>query len=99
MQNYNHNTLKVNSLNPNRLSTLFPKISQNSPQLAIQELFPKTAVKLKRPVVVNGEIVVRPIMYVALSYDHRTIDGKDSVSFLVRVKQLLEDPTRILLGV
>ncbi|WP_259016818.1 2-oxoglutarate dehydrogenase complex dihydrolipoyllysine-residue succinyltransferase [Emticicia fluvialis] len=54
---------------------------------------------VERPVVVNGEIVVRPIMYVALSYDHRTIDGKDSVSFLVRVKQLLEDPTRILLGV
>jgi 2-oxoglutarate dehydrogenase E2 component (dihydrolipoamide succinyltransferase) len=54
---------------------------------------------VERPVVVNGEIVVRPIMYVALSYDHRTIDGKDSVSFLVRVKQLLEDPSRILLGV
>ncbi len=54
---------------------------------------------VERPVVVNGEIVARPIMYVALSYDHRTIDGKDSVSFLVRVKQLLEDPTRILLGV
>lgn len=51
---------------------------------------------VERAVVVNGEIVVRPIMYVALSYDHRTIDGKDSVSFLVRVKQLLEDPTRIL---
>jgi 2-oxoglutarate dehydrogenase E2 component (dihydrolipoamide succinyltransferase) len=54
---------------------------------------------VERAVVVNGEIVVRPIMYVALSYDHRIIDGKDSVSFLVRVKQLLEDPTRILLGV
>lgn len=54
---------------------------------------------VERAVVVNGEIVVRPIMYVALSYDHRTIDGKDSVSFLVRVKQLLEDPARILLGV
>lgn len=54
---------------------------------------------VERAVVVNGEIVIRPIMYVALSYDHRTIDGKDSVSFLVRVKQLLEDPARILLGV
>ncbi|CCH57220.1 2-oxoglutarate dehydrogenase, E2 subunit, dihydrolipoamide succinyltransferase [Fibrisoma limi BUZ 3] len=54
---------------------------------------------VERPVVVNGEIVVRPIMYVALSYDHRIIDGKESVSFLVRVKQLLEDPTRILLDV
>ncbi|GAB3262937.1 2-oxoglutarate dehydrogenase complex dihydrolipoyllysine-residue succinyltransferase [Larkinella harenae] len=54
---------------------------------------------VERPVVINGEIVIRPIMYVALSYDHRIIDGKDSVSFLVRVKQLLEDPARILLGV
>jgi 2-oxoglutarate dehydrogenase E2 component (dihydrolipoamide succinyltransferase) len=54
---------------------------------------------VERPVAINGEVVIRPIMYVALSYDHRTIDGKDSVSFLVRVKQLLEDPTRMLLGV
>jgi 2-oxoglutarate dehydrogenase E2 component (dihydrolipoamide succinyltransferase) len=51
---------------------------------------------VERAVVVNGEIVIRPIMYVALSYDHRTIDGRDSVSFLVRVKQLLEDPARLL---
>jgi len=54
---------------------------------------------VERAVVVAGEIVVRPIMYVALSYDHRIIDGKESVSFLVRVKQLLEDPTRLLLDV
>lgn len=54
---------------------------------------------VERAVVVDGQIVVRPIMYVALSYDHRTIDGKDSVSFLVRVKQLLEDPTRLLLDI
>ena len=52
---------------------------------------------VERAVVVNDEIVVRPIMYVALSYDHRIIDGKESVSFLVRVKQLLEDPARLLL--
>lgn len=51
---------------------------------------------VERAVVVNGEIVIRPIMYVALSYDHRIIDGKESVSFLVRVKQILEDPARIL---
>ncbi len=51
---------------------------------------------VERAVVVNGEIVVRPIMYLALSYDHRIIDGKESVSFLVRVKQILEDPTRII---
>ncbi|WP_234734995.1 2-oxoglutarate dehydrogenase complex dihydrolipoyllysine-residue succinyltransferase [Tellurirhabdus bombi] len=54
---------------------------------------------IERPVVVNGQIVARPMMYIALSYDHRIIDGKESVSFLVRVKQLLEDPTRILLDV
>jgi 2-oxoglutarate dehydrogenase E2 component (dihydrolipoamide succinyltransferase) len=54
---------------------------------------------VERPVVVNGEITVRPIMYLALSYDHRIIDGRESVSFLVRVKELLEDPARLLLGV
>jgi 2-oxoglutarate dehydrogenase E2 component (dihydrolipoamide succinyltransferase) len=54
---------------------------------------------VERAVVVNGEIVVRPIMYVALSYDHRIIDGRESVGFLVRVKQLLEDPLRLLLDV
>lgn len=52
-----------------------------------------------RPVVVNGEIVIRPMMYLALSYDHRLIDGKDSVQFLVSVKELLEDPARLLLNV
>ncbi|RMF56679.1 MAG: 2-oxoglutarate dehydrogenase complex dihydrolipoyllysine-residue succinyltransferase, partial [Calditrichaeota bacterium] len=53
----------------------------------------------ERPVVVNGEIVIRPMMYVALSYDHRIIDGRESVSFLVRVKELLEDPARMLLEI
>ena len=51
---------------------------------------------VERAVVVEGQIVIRPIMYVALSYDHRIIDGKESVSFLVRVKQILEDPARML---
>ena len=54
---------------------------------------------VERPVVENGQIVIRPMMYLALSYDHRIIDGRESVSFLVRVKQLLEDPTRLLFGV
>ena len=67
----------------------------NAPQAAILGMHNI----VERAVVVNGEIVIRPIMYVALSYDHRTIDGKDSVGFLVRVKQLLEDPTRLLLEV
>jgi 2-oxoglutarate dehydrogenase E2 component (dihydrolipoamide succinyltransferase) len=53
----------------------------------------------QRPVVVNGQIVIRPMMYVALSYDHRIIDGKDSVTFLVAIKELLEDPARLLLEV
>ncbi len=52
-----------------------------------------------RPVVENGQIVIRPMMYIALSYDHRVIDGKDSVQFLVSVKELLEDPSRMLLNV
>ena len=54
---------------------------------------------VERAVVQGGQVVVRPIMYVALSYDHRIIDGRESVGFLVRVKQLLEDPQRLLLGV
>jgi 2-oxoglutarate dehydrogenase E2 component (dihydrolipoamide succinyltransferase) len=53
----------------------------------------------ERPVVVNGEVVVRPMMYVALSYDHRIIDGRDSVQFLVAVKEALEDPARLLLQI
>ena len=52
-----------------------------------------------RPMVVDGEIKIRPIMYLALSYDHRIIDGKDSVSFLRTIKELLEDPARLLLEV
>lgn len=51
---------------------------------------------IERPVAIDGQVVIRPMMYVALSYDHRVIDGKDSVSFLVRVKQLLENPTGML---
>ena len=51
----------------------------------------------ERPVVVNGQIVIRPMMYVAMSYDHRVIDGSTSVTFLVRVKELLEDPTKLLM--
>lgn len=52
-----------------------------------------------RPVVENGQIVIRPMMYIALSYDHRLIDGKESVQFLVNVKELLEDPSRLLLDI
>ncbi|SFV33820.1 2-oxoglutarate dehydrogenase complex dihydrolipoyllysine-residue succinyltransferase [Thermoflavifilum thermophilum] len=52
----------------------------------------------ERPVVINGQIVARPMMYVALSYDHRIIDGRESVSFLVRVKELLENPQQLLSG-
>lgn len=54
---------------------------------------------VERPVVKNGEIVIRPVMFVALSYDHRIIDGRESVSFLFRVKELLEDPARLILAV
>ena len=54
---------------------------------------------IKKPVVVEDEITVRPMMYLALSYDHRIIDGRESVSFLVRLKELLEDPSRIMLKI
>lgn len=67
----------------------------NAPQVAILGMH---AIK-ERPVVVDGQIVIRPMMYLALSYDHRIIDGRESVSFLVRVKELLEDPTRLLLEI
>jgi 2-oxoglutarate dehydrogenase E2 component (dihydrolipoamide succinyltransferase) len=67
----------------------------NSPQSAILGMHNI----VERPIALNGQVVIRPMMYVALSYDHRIIDGRESVGFLVRVKQLLEDPTRLLLGV
>jgi 2-oxoglutarate dehydrogenase E2 component (dihydrolipoamide succinyltransferase) len=51
----------------------------------------------ERPVAVNGEVVIRPMMYVALSYDHRLIDGQEAVRFLVTLKDFLEEPARILL--
>ncbi len=67
----------------------------NAPQCAILGMH-----KIEeRPVVENGQIVIRPMMYVALSYDHRLIDGKESVTFLVTIKELLEDPTRLLLEI
>jgi 2-oxoglutarate dehydrogenase E2 component (dihydrolipoamide succinyltransferase) len=53
----------------------------------------------ERPVVVGGQIVIRPMMYLALSYDHRIVDGKEAVQFLVTIKELVEDPSRLLLGV
>jgi 2-oxoglutarate dehydrogenase E2 component (dihydrolipoamide succinyltransferase) len=67
----------------------------NVPQSAILGMHNIT----ERPVAENGQAVIRPVMYVALSYDHRIIDGRESVSFLVRVKQLIEDPARLLLEV
>ncbi|MGL4318023.1 MAG: 2-oxoglutarate dehydrogenase complex dihydrolipoyllysine-residue succinyltransferase [Pseudomonas sp.] len=54
---------------------------------------------LQRPMAVNGQVVIRPMMYLALSYDHRLIDGKEAVSFLVTIKNLLEDPARLLLDI
>jgi 2-oxoglutarate dehydrogenase E2 component (dihydrolipoamide succinyltransferase) len=52
---------------------------------------------VERPVAVNGQVEIRPIMYVALSYDHRIIDGKESVGFLVAVKEALENPVELLM--
>jgi 2-oxoglutarate dehydrogenase E2 component (dihydrolipoamide succinyltransferase) len=53
----------------------------------------------ERPVAIDGEIKVRPMMYLALSYDHRIVDGREAVSFLVRVKECIEDPERLLLDI
>lgn len=67
----------------------------NSPQTAILGMH-----KIEeRPIAENGQVVIRPMMYVAMSYDHRIIDGKDSVTFLVAIKEFLEDPTRLLLEI
>jgi len=52
-----------------------------------------------RPVALNGEVVIRPMMYISLSYDHRLIDGKGAVTFLVRIKELMEDPRRLLMDI
>jgi 2-oxoglutarate dehydrogenase E2 component (dihydrolipoamide succinyltransferase) len=52
----------------------------------------------ERPVALNGQVVIRPMMYLALSYDHRIVDGRESVSFLVKVKELLENPEQLLIG-
>ena len=54
---------------------------------------------IDRPVAIEGEIKIRPVMYLALSYDHRIIDGKDSVSFLKTIKENLEDPRRLFLEI
>ena len=67
----------------------------NSPQSAILGMH-KTQ---ERPIVVDGEILIRPMMYLALSYDHQIIDGKEAVQFLISIKDALEDPTRLLLKV
>jgi 2-oxoglutarate dehydrogenase E2 component (dihydrolipoamide succinyltransferase) len=67
----------------------------NSPQSAILGMH-----KIQeRPVAVDGQVVVRPMMYIALTYDHRIIDGREAVQFLVTVKQCLEDPARMVLGI
>jgi 2-oxoglutarate dehydrogenase E2 component (dihydrolipoamide succinyltransferase) len=66
----------------------------NAPQTAILGMH-----KIQdRAVVIDGEIVVRPMMYLAMSYDHRLIDGKEAVGFLVNIKEALESPERLLLG-
>jgi 2-oxoglutarate dehydrogenase E2 component (dihydrolipoamide succinyltransferase) len=66
----------------------------NAPQSAILGLH---AIN-ERPVALNGQVVIRPMMYLALSYDHRLVDGKEAVTFLVKVKQAIEDPARLLIG-
>ena len=52
-----------------------------------------------RPIALNGEVVIRPMMYLALTYDHRVVDGREAVSFLKRIKDVVEDPTRLILEI
>ena len=66
----------------------------NAPQAAILGMHNI----VERPVAIDGKVEIRPIMYLALSYDHRIIDGKESVSFLVKVKEMLENPERMIFG-
>jgi 2-oxoglutarate dehydrogenase E2 component (dihydrolipoamide succinyltransferase) len=67
----------------------------NAPQSAILGLHAIT----ERPVAINGQVVIRPMMYLALSYDHRLVDGKQAVTFLVKIKQFIEDPARLAIGI
>jgi 2-oxoglutarate dehydrogenase E2 component (dihydrolipoamide succinyltransferase) len=66
----------------------------NSPQSAILGMHAINS----RPVALDGQVVIRPMMYVALTYDHRVVDGREAVTFLVKVKQVIEDPARLLVG-
>jgi 2-oxoglutarate dehydrogenase E2 component (dihydrolipoamide succinyltransferase) len=66
----------------------------NPPQSAILGLHSI----IERPVAVGGQVVIRPMMYLAVSYDHRLVDGREAVAFLVKVKQAIEDPARLVIG-
>ena len=66
----------------------------NAPQTAILGMHSIQ----ERPVAINGEVIIRPMMYLALSYDHRLLDGKEAVTFLVSIKEQLESPERLLLN-
>jgi len=52
---------------------------------------------VKRPIALNNEVVIRPMMYLALSYDHRIVDGKEAITFLVHIKKMLEDPSELVM--
>lgn len=67
----------------------------NLPQTAVLGLH---AIKDK-PVAINGKVEIRPMMYLALTYDHRMLDGREAVTFLVKIKEMIEDPRKMLLGV
>src|SRR6185295_11162344 len=87
--------ITIEELNGGTFGSMMSTPIVNMPQSAILGMH---ATK-ERPVVVNGQIEIRPMMYVALSYDHRIIDGREAVQFLVTIKDCLEDPARLLLGV
>jgi 2-oxoglutarate dehydrogenase E2 component (dihydrolipoamide succinyltransferase) len=70
----------------------------STPIINIQSAILGMHIIRERPMAINGKVEIRPMMYLALSYDHRVIDGRESVSFLVRIKELLENPELLLFG-
>jgi 2-oxoglutarate dehydrogenase E2 component (dihydrolipoamide succinyltransferase) len=86
-------TLSIDEMQGGTFSSLLSTPILNAPQSGILGMHRIE----ERPVAVKGQVVIRPIMYLALSYDHRIVDGREAVTFLVRVKENLEDPARMVL--
>ena len=91
--------VNTSARNPSAAGAIAVLLAQGDELLLAPQVLMEFWSVATRPVAVNGQVVVRPMMYVALSYDHRVVDGRDAVTFLVRLKQAIEDPARLLLSV